>query len=310
VLALAGAGQAREAGAQPVTILTGSDPYYLTIIVAVENGYFKDEGLTVRHRMFPSGTDAMLAFRGVGAEFVASGDAPSLILWDDVDVVGVAPIYASSDNLLGVVRAGLKSPADLKGKKIGVRKGSTADYFLTTYLTANGIKPGEVNIINLSPPECVPSLSSGAIDGFFLWQPYPSLATKVMGDKAHNLTTARGYYLEQIYLSANRKFAESNPETVKKVLKALKRSVEFVQAEPEKSAAIVARKIKSDTDVVATLIGTKPYSLQYGPANRDQMVKLVAFLRETGKLKSELDVGKAFDPRYLRAMDPALVVDR
>jgi ABC-type nitrate/sulfonate/bicarbonate transport system substrate-binding protein len=72
-----------------ITILTGSDPYYLPIIVAVENGYFKDEGLTVKHRMFPSGTDAMLAFRGIGAEFVASGDSPSLVLWDGGDVVAL-----------------------------------------------------------------------------------------------------------------------------------------------------------------------------------------------------------------------------
>jgi sulfonate transport system substrate-binding protein len=304
------AGQAHRAAAQPVTILTGSDPYYLTIIVAAENGYFTDEGLTVKHRMFPSGTDAMLAFRGVGAEFVASGDAPSLVLWDDGDAVGVAPIYASPDNLLGVVKAEIKSPAELKGKKIGVRKGSTADYFLTAYLTANGVKPADVNIINLSPPECVPSLASGAIDGFFLWQPYPSLAMKVMGDKARTLTTARGYYLEQIYLSANRKFAESNPETVKKVLKALKRAVEFVKTDPEKATAIVARKIKSEPDVVASLVATKPYSMQYAPANKEQLIKLVAFLRENGKLKSQPDIDKAFDSRYLRAADATLVTDR
>jgi ABC-type nitrate/sulfonate/bicarbonate transport system substrate-binding protein len=241
---------------------------------------------------------------------VASGDAPSLILWEGADVVGVAPIYASSDNLIGVVRADLNSAADLKGKKIAVRKGSTADYFLTTYLTSNGVKPSEVSILNLSPPETVPSLANGSIDGFFLWQPYPSLAKKVLGGKSRELTTARGYYLEQIYLTANRKFAEANPATVTKVLRALKRSVDFVKADPQKSAAIVARKIKTEPDVVATLIATKPYSMQYGVENRDQMVKLVTFLRDNDKIKTPIDIDKAFDRRYLRALDPSLVTDR
>lgn len=293
--------------AEPVTILTGSDPYYLPIIVAVENGYFKEQGLDVSHRMFPSGTDAMLAFRGIGAQFVASGDAPSLILWDGGDVVGVAPIYASSDNMVGVVRADLKSPAELKGKKLAVRKGSTADYFLTTYLTKNGLKPTDLTIINLSPPECVPAMSSGSIDGFFLWQPYPSLALKVMGNKARQMTTAKGYYLEQIYLTANRKFAESNPQTVQKVLAGLKKAVAFIKESPDKSAAIGARKLKTEPAVVMGLINTKPYSLQYGAANRDQLLELVKFLQEQGKLKTPLDVNKAFDPKYLRAVDSALV---
>lgn len=309
--ALAGAGSnAASTQAQAVTILTGSDPYYLTIIVAVENGYFKDEGIEVKHRMFPSGTDAMLAFRGVGAEFVAAGDAPSLILWDEPDVVGVAPIYASSDNLLGVVRADLKSPAELKGKKIAVRKGSTADYFLTAYLTANGVNPADVNIMNLSPPETVPAMSSGSIDGFFLWQPYPSLAHKVLGGKVRDLTTARGYYLEQIYLTANRKFAEANPAVVTKVLKVLERAVQFVKAEPTKSAAIVARKIKAQPEMVMALINTKPYSLQYGRANREQMAKLVAFLRDNGKVRNAIDMEKAFDARYLRSLNASYVADR
>lgn len=298
----------KSKAAEPVTILTGSDPYYLPIIVAVENGYFKEQGIEVSHRMFPSGTDAMLAFRGIGAQFVASGDAPSLILWDGGDVVGVAPIYASPDNLVGVVRADLKSPADLKGKKLAVRKGSTADYFLTTYLVKNGLKPTDLTIINLSPPECVPAMSSGSIDGFFLWQPYPSLALKVMGNKAHPITTAKGYYIEQIYLTANRKFAESNPETVQKVLRGLKKAVAFIKANPDKSAEIGARKLKTEPAVVKLLMDTQPYSLEYGVANRDQLSDLVRFLQDQGKLKTPLDVNKAFDPKYLRAVDSALVV--
>lgn len=300
----------RANAAEPVTILTGSDPYYLSIIVAVENGYFKEQGVDVSHRMFPSGTDAMLAFRGIGAQFVASGDAPSLILWDGGDVVGVAPIYASPDNMVGVVKADIKSPAQLKGKKLAVRKGSTADYFLTTYLTKNGLKPTDLTIINLSPPECVPAMSGGSIDGFFLWQPYPSLALKVMGDKARQMTTARGYYLEQIYLTANKKWAEANPQTVQKVIAGLKKAVAFIQANPDKSAEIGARKLKTEPAVVKALIDTKPYTLEYANPNRDTLIELVRFLREQGKIKTQIDVSKAFDTKYLRAVDSALVTTR
>jgi sulfonate transport system substrate-binding protein len=293
-----------------VTILTGSDPYYLPIIIAVENGYFRDEGIAVKHRMFPSGTDAMLAFRGIGAEFVASGDAPSLVLWDGGDVVGVAPIYASPENLVGVVNADIKSPAQLKGKKIGVKRGSTADYFLTTYLQKNGLKPSDVNIVNLSPPECVPAISSGSIDGFFLWQPYPGLALKVMGNKARTLTTARGYYMEQIYLTANRKFADAHPETVTAVVRALDKAIAFVRSQPDKSAAIVARKIKTEPSVVMQVIATKPYTLEYGPANRDQLVQLAEFLRSNGKLKGPIDLQNVFNTKYLGEANKALLVNR
>ncbi|HZZ95162.1 MAG TPA: NrtA/SsuA/CpmA family ABC transporter substrate-binding protein [Usitatibacter sp.] len=309
-LMLAGHAAAADAPQREITILTGSDPYYLPIILAVENGYFQAEGLAVKHRMFPSGTDAMLAFRGIGAEFVASGDAPSLVLWDGGDAVGVAPIYASPENLLGVVHSDIKTPADLKGKKIGVKRGSTADYFLTTYLEKNGLKAADVHILNLSPPECVPAMSSGSVDGFFLWQPYPGLALKVMGSKAHTLTTARGYYMEQIYLTANRKFADEHQEVVTKVLRALDKAIAFVKAQPQKSAEIVARKIKTEPPVVMEVIATKPYTMTYGPANREQLTKLGEFLQANGKLKGGIDLKKVFDDKYLGEADKALVVNR
>jgi ABC-type nitrate/sulfonate/bicarbonate transport system substrate-binding protein len=296
-----------KAQSQAVTILTGGDAAYTPIFVASDKGYFKNEGLDVSIRMFPSGTDAMLAFRSVGAPFLAAGDVPSLVLWEGPDVVGIAPFYATPDNLLGIVRADIRNPADLKGKKIATRKGSTAEYFLTTYLTKNGINPADVNIINLGPEENAPALLAGNIDGFFIWGPYPALALKIMGDKARVLTTARGYYLEQLYLTANRNFAQANPDTVVKVLKAIQSANEHIRSNPNDSAEIVARRTKGALDVVSSVIQIKPFSLQFGPENREQLSKLIEFLRSNGKLKTLASVDQALDTRYLKRLDAGLV---
>jgi ABC-type nitrate/sulfonate/bicarbonate transport system substrate-binding protein len=295
------------AAAQTLTILVGSDPYYLPIFLADANGYFRDQGLSVSVKMFPSGTDAMLAFRGIGAEFLAAGDAPSLILWSGGDAVGVAPIYESPDNLFGVVQSNIQKAADLKGKTIATRKASTADYFLTTYLKLNDVAPSEVHVVNLSPEECAPAMLSGDIGGFFLWRPYPSLALRMMGDKAHILTTARGVYMEQIFLSANRKFAEANPGTVSKFIMAVKTAIDFVGAEPARSADIVAKRIKANADLVTPVIETKPYTMSYGGQSQGQLKKLVEFLVENQKIKSPLDVVTSVDPSYLKAVDATLV---
>jgi NitT/TauT family transport system substrate-binding protein len=290
-----------------ITMLTGGDAAYTPIFVADSQGYFKNEGLDVNIRMFPSGTDAMLAFRAVGAPFLAAGDVPSRVLWEGSDVVGIAPVYATPDNLLGVVRAEIKTAADLKGKKIATRKGSTAEYFLTTYLIKNAINPADVNIINLSPEENAPALLAGNIDGFFIWGPYPALALKIMGDKAHILTTARGYYLEQLYLTANRKFAQENSTVVVKILKAIHLANQYVNSNPIESAQIVARRTKGSVDVISSVIQIKPFSLRYGPENREQLTKLIEFLRGNGKLKTPLSVDQAVDTSYLKSLDAGLV---
>ena len=133
---------------------TGTDPNFLPITVASEKGFFKAEGLDVTQRLFPSGADAMLAFRGIGAQFVAAGDIPSILLWSEFsDLVGIAPIFASTGNLFGVVSSTIKDPKDLIGKKVATKKSSTSEYFIDTYLRKNGIDPKQLNVIDLSPPK-------------------------------------------------------------------------------------------------------------------------------------------------------------
>jgi ABC-type nitrate/sulfonate/bicarbonate transport system substrate-binding protein len=201
----------------------------------------------------------------------------------------------------------LTGAADLRGKKIATRKGSTAEYFLTTYLTKNGVNPADLSIVNLGPEENAPAMLAGNIDGFFIWGPYPALALKIMGDKAHVLTTARGYYLEQLYLTANRKFAQENLDTVVKILKAIQTANEHIKKDPKDCIDIVARKTKGAADVVSSVVEINPFSLQFGPENRDQLVKLVEFLRSNGRLKTLASLDGAVDTEYLKRLDPRLV---
>lgn len=292
---------------QEILMLTGTDPNFLPIVVATEKGFFKDEGLNVSHRMFPSGADAMLAFRSVKAQFVAAGDLPSLILWGQGGAVGVAPFFASSDNLFGVVRAEIKNPGELTGKKIAVRKSSTSDYFLQTFLRTNGVQPSTVQVIDLSPPEMVPALVRNQIDGFFIWRPYPSQARAILGDKVRVMTSAGGYYVERMYLSASQDFAKASPQSVEKVIRALNRAIEYSYANPRDAAAVVAAKIRTEPGIVSEVLSTKPFNLSYNAKAGEELEHLSKFLVDTGRMQTPLVSKNVFDPQFLRRVNPGLV---
>jgi aliphatic sulfonates family ABC transporter substrate-binding protein len=299
---------ARDARSQgQVLILTGSDPNFAPIILAVEKGFFTEAGVQVSHRMFPSGTDAMLAFRGVRAQFVASGDMPALVLWGGGDSIGVTPFFGSSNNLFAVVSSAIQAPGDLKGKKLATRKGSSADYFLTVYLRRHNVKPSDVTVIDLSPPDMVAALLRGQIDGFFIWRPYPSQAQTIMKDKARILATAVGYHMERMFLSASKEYADRNPEEVQKVIRALQKSVAYIEANPDESARIIAAKIKTDPAIVADVLKSKPFGLTYDQQARRDLEELAKFLLDEQKLKAPLSVADAMDVRFLRAVNPELV---
>lgn len=295
------------ARAQEVLILTGTDPSYLPVIVAVEKGLFKKQGVNVTQRIFPSGADAMLAFKTLRASFVASAVLPSVILWNDGDAVGVGRLFAAPDYQAAVVSSSIKSPADLQGKKIATRLGSSAEFFLYSYLKKHSIDAKQLKILDLSPNETLSAFVSGQIDGFFLWVPYPALAQKAMSDKARILATSRGYFTENIYLTANKAFAESNPETVSKVIRALQESIQYTKSNPEDAAAIVARKLRTEPSVVMNTIQINPFVVGYDEDSARLVDEISQFLHARGKLKTMPRPEKEmFDRRYLRSVDPAL----
>jgi NitT/TauT family transport system substrate-binding protein len=88
---------------------------------------------------------------------------------------------------------GVKSFADLKGKKISTTTGTTAHVFLDNALRANQIGPGDVEIVNQRMSEAVTSFISGAVPAVALWVPFNiTVKQKVPGAKM--LVDASKYY--------------------------------------------------------------------------------------------------------------------
>ena len=67
---------------------------------------------------------------------------------------------------------GIKSFADLKGKRIATTAGTTAHVFLDTAMRANSVDPKDVEILNQRMPEAVTSFISGAVPAVALWVPF------------------------------------------------------------------------------------------------------------------------------------------
>ena len=63
---------------------------------------------------------------------------------------------------------------DLKGKKVAVAKGSSGFDLLYHGIDKAGLKPEDVELIQLQPDEALPAFESGAIDAWAIWEPFVS----------------------------------------------------------------------------------------------------------------------------------------
>src|SRR5690349_19260417 len=174
------------------------------IWMAIEYGYFKEQGLDVDYRVFPSGTTAFQTFKTGQGDIVMTGDLPSVQYFfnNPGQYQTFAAIERDAKGYVAIARKDVRTPKDLVGKIIATRVGSTGSWFISEYLTKNGVDPQKVTIKNLDTQVLPAALCQGDIGAFFIWQPVGSRALEICGDKAHYLSDASGYIQGYLFAGA------------------------------------------------------------------------------------------------------------
>ena len=166
-----------------------------SVWMAFAKGFYKQEGLDVTYRLFPSGTTAFQTFQSGQGDIVLTGDLPSVQYFERTkgDYRTIAVMERDSKGYVVVAGKGIKTAKDLVGKTVATRVGSTGSWFVSEYLMKNKIDPKSVTVKNLDTQVLPAALCGGQIAAFFIWQPVGSRTLEICPDKAHYLSDATGY---------------------------------------------------------------------------------------------------------------------
>ena len=308
VLALAtwcAAGSAVAADAK-VRLFSGTDEHWVPFQVAKAKGYFADEGLDVEVTVFTTGATAVEAFRAGRGDFVSAGDLPSAAMWQSGNVIGLAPTSSDTD-IFGIVgRKDINSPADLRGRKVATRRGSTGEFLLDRYLASGGLSPSDLKVIDLAPPDMVVALVHGDIDAFAWLAPFTTRAIAT-GANLKLITSAKGLANNRIILSVTRSFAEQHPDLVRKVLHATERAIDFVRANPQEATEIWAQAVQGDAKQSVPVVRLIHFDMTFNGAFVRDMDGLAKFMVQKGALKGPINWSTAMNTSFLRAVDAKLV---
>lgn len=124
---------------------------------------------------FTSGPPMLQAMAGGAVDIGSVGNAPPVFAaagGDNIAVVGAFQANPLGSALLVPKNSPIHSIAQLKGKRIAVAQGSSADYHLLTVLKKAGLSVHDVTLDYLQPAEGLAALSSGHVDAWDIWSPF------------------------------------------------------------------------------------------------------------------------------------------
>ena len=245
-----------------ITIGVGGKPlfYYLPLTIAERNGYFKAEGIDVEIQDFPGGARALQALLG-GSVDVVSGAYEHTITQQakgqNIEALVLQGKYAGI--VLGMSKAkaaAYKSPADLKGAKIGVTApGSSTNMFVNILLAKGGLKPDAVSIVGVGATAgAVAIMKRGELDAISNLDPVISqlesdgtIVTVIDTRTAKGMQDVYGgaYAAGCIYVPVD--FAKKYPNTAQAIVNAMVRALRFIQqSTPDQIVAAVPADYYTD----------------------------------------------------------------
>jgi len=234
---------------EKITIAAFNGIFSAPVFIASGNGYFEDEGLDVTLQLHASGKAALNTLVEGKADFATVAETPLVhAALRGTKTYIVATFVDSEKNLAIVARRdkGIGTMSDLKGKRIGVTVNTNGEFFMDTVLVLHKIPRSRTEVVNLEPAEMFDYLDKGKVDAVSTWNPHVLRLRKALGDNAH-VSYGDGAYIGSFNLIANQDFVHKNPETTKKVLRALLGAEEFIRENPAESHKIIAAD--SDTDL-------------------------------------------------------------
>jgi NitT/TauT family transport system substrate-binding protein len=216
--------------------------YYLPLTIAEQRGYFKAEGLDVTIVDFAGGAQALRAVVGGSADVVSGAFEHTVNMQAKGQRLRAFALQGRAPQIvLGInpkTMAGYRTPADLKGRKIGVTApGSSTNVMVNFFLAKAGLKPADVSIIGVGAgPGAVAAIRAGQIDALSNLDPVISLLLR-SGDLKILSDTRIVAEAEKVFggpmpagcLYAPQTLIDKNPNTIQALANALVRADRWIQ---------------------------------------------------------------------------------
>jgi len=235
----------------PVKFGVDSSTFSIEFQVAKEKGFFSKNGIEPQLTVFSYGIDTLNAALANQVDVGVAADFAALSRFSSGDLRILSFLQTGKpENSKVVTRDGINSPEELKGKPIGVQKGTVGEYILSKYLERFNIKQDEVKKQGFgSSAELVAAFERGDIKAAILSGVIRDKALQVSGAKSIG-SQADIPFAARGFLVVKDKLLKEKPEAAKKILLALDEAAKWINENPEAAAEIEAKAIKAPKDAV------------------------------------------------------------
>lgn len=221
--------------------------------VGVKKGIFAKYGFDAEVKSLATGVQANQALAAGQVDWGGGGVESTVVAWANKLPFKAYSMYAKGGDSYGVVvrnEANIKSPADLKGKRVAVPQGTAPAQGLSQLIQQAGLPRDSVNRVNATYGNMGQMLIQGAVDAMVGLEPFLTLTEEKMAGEGKILMRLGKVVQGGGFFLISDAWAAQNPTKVKDAVAALWESQQWVRNNAKEAAALEAEFLKVEPRIV------------------------------------------------------------
>jgi ABC-type nitrate/sulfonate/bicarbonate transport system substrate-binding protein len=224
------------------------------IYIAEDQGFFAGNGLNVTTRDYTISPEAMDGLLNNMVDIASIGEytlVDKAFKKEKIRVIGNIDKFETT-YLIGRKDKGIENISDLKGKRIGLTRGTLSEFYLGRLLDLNDISFQEATLVDLPSIQYVQALANGSIDALVASKKYKDQIERLSGA---NVVTwpAQSNRPGFVLMTCRDDWLANHPETINKLLRSLVQAEQYSINHPDEASAIVQKRLNYTDEYIAAV---------------------------------------------------------
>ncbi|MBG0821353.1 ABC transporter substrate-binding protein [Planomonospora sp. ID91781] len=266
-------------------------PDSAALYIADKRGFFAGEGLTVKIEPIQGGAQAQQSLLGGSLDATQTNYVSTFLAVSAGNKMKIiSDLYQATPNSFNLMVAKdspIKTPADLKGKKVAVNSlKNIGTLAVTSVLKTHGLTAEDVQFLEFPFPDMAGQLEKGVVDAAWMTEPHlTAAATKIGAQKLADTMTGPTADFPIAGVIVTEKFVNENPKTVAAFQRAVAKAQQIAASDRKAVEEILPTYTKIDAATAAVItLGTFPTSL-----DETRLQRVADLMVEQGYLKSPIE---------------------
>jgi NitT/TauT family transport system substrate-binding protein len=240
--------------AESITLGGATSDAGALIFTAEDQHFFAANGVNPVIEAYDTGLAAINGLLNNKIDIALAAEYPFVVKAFENGNIRIIGSFSRTYNeyLVGWADKGVKNVADLKGKKIGLPRGTIPEFYLGRFLELHAMSIRDVTLINLMPAKAAAAIANGSVDAVVLWEPYVSQIRDQQTNGIASWSVHSGQAMYGLLVCRN-DWIKQHPQLVKRALNSLAQAEEYMVRHPAEAKGILQKRFQYDAAYVARI---------------------------------------------------------